>query len=125
MDSPEQECGTAGYTGILWPKFEDQAVGLRLAMIGSINDEILNIDELALELIQYLRDAYPGTLEKRYQCEEAAEKEALQILEEVAKLRGCLIKGGELDYGKASRLLMDDFRSGKLGRITLEMPEEA
>ena len=78
-----------------------------------------------LELIQYLRNAYPGTLEKRYQCEEAAEKEALQILEEVAKLRGCLIKGGELDYGKASRLLMDDFRSGKLGRITLEMPEEA
>ena len=111
--------------GILWPKFEDQAVGMRLTMIGSINDEILNIDELALELIQYLRNAYPGTLEKRYQCEEAAEKEALQILEEVAKLRGCLIKGGELDYGKASRLLMDDFRSGKLGRITLEMPEEA
>jgi len=111
--------------GILWPKFEDQAVGMRLAMIGSINDEILNIDELALELIQYLRNAYPGTLEKRYQCEEAAEKEVLQILEEVAKLRGCLIKGGELDYGKASRLLMDDFRSGKLGRITLEMPEEA
>ena len=111
--------------GILWPKFEDQAVGMRLAMIGSINDEILNIDELALELIQYLRNAYPGTLEKRYQCEEAAEKEALQILEEVAKLRGCLIKGGELDYGKASRLLMDDFRSGKLGRITLEMSEEA
>ena len=111
--------------GILWPKFDDQEVGLRLAYIGSINDEILNIDELALELIQYLRNAYPGTLEKRYQCEEAAEKEALQILEEVAKLRGCLIKGGELDYGKASRLLMDDFRSGKLGRITLEMPEEA
>ena len=111
--------------GILWPKFEDQAVGMRLAMIGSINDEILNIDELALELIQYLRNAYPGTLEKRYQFEEVAEKEALQILEEVAKLRGCLIKGGELDYGKASRLLMDDFRSGKLGRITLEMPEEA
>ena len=111
--------------GILWPKFEDQAVGMRLAMIGSINDEILNIDELALELIQYLRNAYPGTLEKLYQCEEVAEKEALQILEEVAKLRGCLIKGGELDYGKASRLLMDDFRSGKLGRITLEMPEEA
>lgn len=111
--------------GILWPKFEDQAVGMRLAMIGSINDEILNIDELALELIQYLQNAYPGTLEKRYQCGEATEKEALQILEEIAKLRGCLIKGGELDYGKASRLLMDDFRSGKLGRITLEMPEEA
>ena len=57
--------------GILWPKFEDQAVGMRLAMIGSINDEILNIDELALELIQYLRNAYPGTLEKRYQCEDS------------------------------------------------------
>lgn len=111
--------------GILWPKFEDQAVGMRLAMIGSINDEILNIDELALELIQYLRTSYPGTLEKRYQCEETPEKEALELLGEVARVRGCLVKGGELDYGKASRLLLDDFRSGKLGRITLEVPEEA
>ena len=109
--------------GILWPKFEDQAVGLRLALIGSINDEILNIDELAMELITFLRKQYPGTLEKRFQMEESEEKSAAQILEEIARVRGCLIRGGELDYGKASKLLMDDFRSGKLGRVTLELPE--
>ena len=109
--------------GILWPKFEDQAVGLRLALIGSINDEILNIDELAMELITFLRKQYPGTLEKRFQLEESEEKSAVQILEEIARVRGCLLRGGELDYGKASKLLMDDFRSGKLGRVTLEFPE--
>ena len=109
--------------GILWPKFEDQAVGLRLALIGSINDEILNIDELAMELITFLRKQYPGTLEKRFQREESEEKSAAQILEEIARVRGCLIRGGELDYGKASKLLMDDFRSGKLGRVTLEFPD--
>lgn len=110
--------------GILWPKFEDQAVGMRLAMIGSINDDILNIDELALELIQYLREQYKGLLEKRYHCDESQEKEPVQILEDIARARGCLIKGGELDYAKAAALLMDDFRSGKLGRVTLEFPEK-
>ena len=110
--------------GILWPKFEDQAVGMRLAMIGSINDDILNIDELALELIQYLREQYKGLLEKRYHCDESQEKEPVQILEDIARARGCLIKGGELDYAKAAGLLIDDFRSGKLGRVTLEFPEK-
>ena len=98
-------------------------MGLRLALIGSINDEILNIDELAMELITSLRKQYPGTLEKRFQMEESEEKSAAQILEEIARVRGCLIRGGELDYGKASKLLMDDFRSGKLGRVTLEFPD--
>ena len=111
--------------GILWPKFEDQAVGMRLAMIGSINDDILNIDELALELIQYLREQYKGLLEKRYHCDESQEKEPVQILEDIARARGCLIKGGELDYAKAAALLIDDFRSGKLGRVTLEFPEKS
>lgn len=110
--------------GILWPKFEDQAVGMKLAMIGSINDDILNIDELALELIQYLREQYKGLLEKRYHCDESQEKEPVQILEDIARARGCLIKGGELDYAKAAALLIDDFRSGKLGRVTLEFPEK-
>ena len=110
--------------GILWPKFEDQAVGMRPAMIGSINDDILNIDELALELIQYLREQYKGLLEKRYHCDESQEKEPVQILEDIARARGCLIKGGELDYAKAAALLIDDFRSGKLGRVTLEFPEK-
>ncbi|MGN0350379.1 MAG: ribosome biogenesis GTPase YlqF [Roseburia sp.] len=108
--------------GILWPKFEDQMVGLRLALIGAIKDEILNIDELALELISILKNYYPGVLAQRYQVEEA--QEAPKLLEEIAKNRNCISKGNELDYSKAAILLIDEFRSGKLGRITLEFPGE-
>ena len=107
--------------GILWPKFEDQQVGLHLAMIGSINDEILNVEELALSVIDYLTAEYPGMLEKRFGFEGVTDR--VEILGEIARVRGCLKKGNELDYEKAARLLMDDFRSGKLGRITLEKPE--
>lgn len=107
--------------GILWPKFEDQQVGLHLAMIGSINDEILNVEELALSVIDYLTAEYPGTLEKRFGFEGMTDR--VEILGEIARVRGCLKKGNELNYEKAARLLMDDFRSGKLGRITLEKPE--
>ena len=107
--------------GILWPKFEDQMVGLRLALIGSIKDEILNIDELAVELIKILKESYPGTLKERYEVNE--ESEITDIIFEIAKNRKCLQKGGEVDYSKACALLIDDFRSGKLGRITLELPE--
>ena len=108
--------------GILWPRFEDQQVGLRLALIGSINDQILNKDELAMELIAFLKDHYPNALPERYDTEEKAE--AAEILSQIAKNRGCLVKGGEPDFEKAARLLIDDFRSGRLGRITLEFPEE-
>lgn len=107
--------------GILWPRFEDQKVGIRLALIGSINDEILNKEELALALIRFLNQNYPEVLKARYEAEGT---EGLKVLEEVARARACLKKGGELDLFKASRLLIDDFRSGKLGRITLEAPEE-
>ena len=107
--------------GILWPKFEDQMVGLRLALIGSIKDEILNIDELAVELIKILKESYPGTLKERYEVNE--ESEITDIIFEIAKNRKCLQKGGEVDCSKACALLIDDFRSGKLGRITLELPE--
>jgi ribosome biogenesis GTPase A len=107
--------------GILWPKFEDQTVGLRLAMIGSIKDEILNVDELAIQLITFLKEYYPGNLNGRYGCEE--EKEPVEILSAIAESRGCLLKGNELDYTKAATLLVDDFRSGRLGRITLEFPD--
>ena len=108
--------------GILWPKFEDQSVGMRLAMIGSIKDEILNTDELALNLIRFLMEYYPGRLTERYGCEETAQ-EALTVYEEIARRRGCIKKGQELDYTKTGMLLLDDFRSGKLGRITLELPK--
>lgn len=106
--------------GILWPKFEDQAVGLRLALIGSIKDEILNIDELALELINFLTENYQGILTERYDVDET--QKGTDILCEIATNRKCIGKGGELDYSKAAELVIDEFRSGCLGRITLERP---
>jgi len=107
--------------GILWPKFEDQQVGIRLALIGSVNDEILNKDELAMELIRFLTKKYPRVLSERYGIET---EDALEALMQVAQARACLAKGGELDLVKASNLLIDDFRSGKLGRMTLELPAQ-
>ena len=113
--------------GILWPKFEEQTVGLNLAFIGSINDEILNKDELAMELIKVLAARYPRALEERYQAEAVSyckeTSDCLRVLEQVAKARACLLKGGELDLSKAAAILLDDFRSGRLGRITLEVPK--
>ena len=108
--------------GILWPRFEDQQVGLKLALIGSINDQILNKDELACELIRFLKKRYPQALEERFGLETEG-KEAAVILEEIARVRACLLKGGDLDVSRAAALLLDDFRAGKLGRITLEEPE--
>ena len=108
--------------GILWPKFEDQTVGLRLAFIGSIKDEILNTEELAAELSAFLTAQYPGTLSGKYEVNESADKFAL--LREIAENRHCLIRGNELDTEKAARILLDDFRSGRLGRITLEFPQD-
>lgn len=106
--------------GILWPKFEDQTVGMKLAMAGSIRDEILNIDEFAIELIKYLHKEYEGMLSERFQIEES--DDALNTLEEIAKVRGCISKGASLDLSKASALIMEEFRNGKIGRITLEKP---
>ena len=114
--------------GILWPKFEDQTVGLHLAMIGSIKDEILNTEELSLELIKILQEQYPGMLQEYYgypDIEPSAErKEEVAILEGIAKVRGCIAKGGELDYLKAANQILENFRNGKIGKITLECPEE-
>ena len=109
--------------GILWPKFEDQVVGLRLALIGSMNDEILNKDELALELIKILTKSYPGVLNERYEVDESVEP--TQILIQIAQNRKCISKGNEPDRSMAAALLIEEFRSGKLGRITLEQPPEA
>ncbi|MDY2699482.1 MAG: ribosome biogenesis GTPase YlqF [Suilimivivens sp.] len=108
--------------GILWPKFEDQKVGERLALIGSINDEILHVDELAMAVISYLQKDYPGYLQERYQIE--GSEDAYQTLEEICISRRCFQKGEQPDILRASAFVMDDFRSGKLGKITLEHPEE-
>ena len=106
--------------GILWPKFEDQEVEKRLAFIGSIKDEILNLEELSLELLDYIRTNYPGLLNTRYGIEE--EGTPVSLLEAVADKRKCLIRGQEIDYAKAAGIVMEEFRNGKIGRITLEFP---
>lgn len=106
--------------GILWPKFEDQQVGIRLAEIGSIKDDILNVRELALTLLQYLTESYPGMLSEKYGVEEG--QESFQILEQIAINRQCRLKGNQLDYDKAAAILLENYRNGKLGRITLERP---
>lgn len=105
--------------GILWPKFEDQTVGLHLAMIGSMNDEIIHLDELAYELIKFVTKEYPGILKARYDIEE--QEDAYETLKAICVSRRCYLKGEELDIMKASSLLVEDFRSGRLGRITLEL----
>ena len=109
--------------GILWPKFEDQMVGLRLAFIGSIREEILNIYELSMELIAFLLQYYKGSLEQRYGIVES--DEPAETLSSIASKRACRQKGGELDLNKAAGFVVDDFRNGKLGKITLEFPDIA
>ena len=108
--------------GILWPKFEDQEVGLKLAFIGSIKDEVLQTEELAAELIHFLRTAYPEVLADKYNIE--MDEDDYVVLNHIAKSRNCIVRGNELDTEKAALLLLDDFRNGKLGRLTLEYPQE-
>ncbi|MCI8668163.1 MAG: ribosome biogenesis GTPase YlqF [Lachnospiraceae bacterium] len=107
--------------GILWPKFEDQAVGLRLALVGSIKDEILNIGELSMELLKFMRENYNGMIGERYGIEE--KENPLDTLYEVARARHCLLKGGEPDIEKAAAIVLEEFRNGKIGRISLEEPQ--
>lgn len=108
--------------GILWPRFDDQMIGTRLALIGSVKDEILNTEELALRLITFLREQYPGSLRARYEVEE--EGTEVEVLERVAINRKCLDKGGAVSYEKAALILLDEFRSSTIGRITMELPEK-
>lgn len=106
--------------GILWPKFEDQQVGIRLAIIGSIKDDILNIRELSMEFIAYLKQHYSGILTERYEVDESGETH--EILEQIARNRQCKLKGDQPDYDKAAMILLENYRNGKLGRISLEVP---
>ena len=108
--------------GILWPKFEDQEVGLKLAFIGSIKDEVLQTEELAAELIHFLRNEYPQVLPEKYDID--MDEDDYIVLNRIAKSRNCIVRGNELDTEKAALLLLDDFRNGKLGRLTLEYPQD-
>jgi ribosome biogenesis GTPase A len=113
--------------GILWPKFENPAAGVRLAFIGSINDDIIQMTELSLELILFLSNHYPNAIKNRYDIEVPdimkELKDGVSTLKDIAIKRGCLMKGGEPDLERAAGLLLDDFRSVKLEKITLEFPQ--
>ncbi|CAK7020585.1 ribosome biogenesis GTPase YlqF [Tissierella sp.] len=109
--------------GILWPKFEDPDVGLNLAFTGAIKDEILDIETLALRLVERLANYFPNLLNNRYNIEIEG-KSYLEIMEEIGRRRGCIIKGGEIDYTKVSNIVLDEFRKGVIGNITLEFPKE-
>lgn len=109
--------------GILWPKFDDPQTGLKLAYIGSINDEILVMEELADNFIKHISKSYPNAVKISYNIEGELTNNH-ELIEQIAIKRGCLLKAGEPDIAKASRLLLDDFRAGKLGRISLEAPND-
>ena len=108
--------------GIHWPKFEDQSVGLRIALIGSINDEILVTTELGYELCRFLTAEYPGALAAKYGVEECADGN--ELLTRIAEKRACRRSGGELDIEKAAGFVLDDFRNGRIGTISLETPSK-
>ncbi|KHD38052.1 GTPase [Clostridium acetobutylicum] len=107
--------------GVLWPKFQDQKVGLNLAFTGAIKDEIMDIEELALKLVGFLQKNYPEKLMERYKLEDINE-DPLINMNNIAAKRGALLKGGEIDYNRVSIIIVDEFRSGKLGKISLERP---
>lgn len=108
--------------GVLWPKFEDQTAAVKLAFTGAISDDILDIETLAMMLLTYLAESYPQTLAERYKLELSGGESGLELLEAVGKKRGMIISGGEINCERAAITVLDEFRSGKLGRVTLEMP---
>ncbi|MDD7516745.1 ribosome biogenesis GTPase YlqF [Ruminococcus flavefaciens] len=110
--------------GVLWPKFEDQDIAVRLAFTGAISDDILDIETLAMKLLSYLAVNYPESLKERYKIDLSDDDTGLELLEKVGKKRGMMISGGEINTERAAITVLDEFRSGKLGRITLEVPKK-
>lgn len=109
--------------GVLWPKFDDPLVGDRLAFIGSVKDAVLDIETMAIRLIDVLREGYPDRLAERYKISDFDNLESWEILELIGRKRGMLISGGEVNTERASVMLLDEYRGGKLGRISMEFPD--
>jgi ribosome biogenesis GTPase A len=107
--------------GILWPKFEDQLVGFKLATTGAIKDTILNLQEITVFALNFLKEHYPNRLKDRYNLDELPE-EIVDLFDEIGKRRGCMMPGGYIDYDKTSELVVREIRSDKLGRISFENP---
>ena len=110
--------------GILWPKFEDEATGLHLAFTGAVKDEVTDVEGLACALLELLRDRYPKALEERYKLTDMDGQPGWKLLERCARKRGMLVSGGDADTERMAKVLLDEFRGGKLGRFTLETPED-
>lgn len=110
--------------GVLWPKFEDPLVGERLAFTGAVKDDVVDIELLAMRLLEYLKGLYPDNLTARYKITINEDDGGLELLEAVGRKRGMLISGGEVDAERAAIMVLDEYRSGKLGKITLELPEK-
>lgn len=106
--------------GILWPKFEDKEAALRLAFTGAIKDDVLDVEELAAELCAFLKENYPAALVSRYRAELTDKMTGFDVLKEICRRRGFIIKGGEADLLRGANVVLDEFRGAKLGRITLE-----
>lgn len=110
--------------GILWPKLEDPRVGFRLAASGAIREEILPMEDVALFLLRYMCERYPERLRERYRLENLPSAEGADLLEVVGRQRGCVGRGGVIDWEKAAEIVLRDFRSGRLGRVSLEQPAD-
>ena len=110
--------------GILWPKFEDEKVGLHLAFTGAIKDEIMDVELLVCKLAEFLNENYRELLCTRYKLENTDGMQGFELVEYIGKKRGFIVSGGEIDFLRASNILLDEFRSTKIGRITIEKPEE-
>ena len=110
--------------GILWPKFEDPLVSLHLAFTGAIKDDVTDVEEIACRLLELLAQHYPQVLAERYKLSQAEGKPGYELLEQLGRARGFLLPGAQIDTERAARILLDEFRSGKLGAFTLEFPPE-
>ncbi len=108
--------------GILWNKFEDQQVGIHLALTGAVKDDVVDKEGLALELIEILQEKYPEALEARYKIELYPGEPPLEVYEDICRKRGFLLRGNDFDYTRCAAVLLDEFRGGKIGRISLEEP---
>lgn len=106
--------------GVLWPKFDDPRVGDKLAFIGSVKDTVVDSETLALRLLEILQSAYPQRLQERYKITDFSEDASWELMEKIGKKRGMVIKGGEIDYTRVSAMLLEEYRNGKLGKITMD-----
>ncbi len=109
--------------GILWPKFEDEDIGLNLAFTGAIKDELLDVETLAIKLVEKLNKISTSFIERRYNID-VGNKSSYELINDIGKKRGCIIKGGEIDFTKTSNLILDEYRKGLIGKITLELPND-